>query len=143
MPMKKILTMALALLLACGPAVAGCGPSDGRGAKEAKKYPEITFENDTYKYDFGKVTFGESVSHTFKFRNTGRVPLVVLDVVTSCGCTTPEYTKEPILPGRYGQVKVTFNGDGYGRFTQSVTLALNTRKGREILYITGQIVDKK
>ena len=130
--MKKILILALILLLGCAPAMAGCGSSqDTPPSKEAKKYPEISFENDTYKYDFGKIERGKAVSHTFKFRNTGRVPLVILDVAVSCGCTTSQYTKEPVLPGRYGE--------GFGRFTKSATLTLNTRKGREVLYITGEI----
>ena len=136
------MTITLALLLACGSAFAGCGPS-GDAQKKNRKYPAVEFENDTYKYDFGKIVRGESVSHVFKFRNTGNAPLVIADVTTSCGCTTPEYTKEPVLPGRYGEVKITFDGEGFGRFTKSVTLTLNTRKGREILYITGTIVDEK
>lgn len=141
--MKHLVSLVLTLLLACSSAWAGCGGSGADQAKSEKKYPQIAFENDTYKYDFGKVARGESVSHVFRFRNTGDAPLVILDVATSCGCTTPEYTREPVLPGRYGQVKITFNGEGYERFTKSVTLSLNTRKGREILYITGRIVDKK
>lgn len=140
--MKKIMTIILALLLACGSAFAGCGPSDDAQKKD-RKYPAIEFENDTYKYDFGKIVQGEPVSHVFKFRNTGKAPLVIADVTTSCGCTTPEYTKEPVLPGRYGEVKVTFDGEGFERFTKSITLTLNTRKGREILYITGTIVNEK
>lgn len=138
--MKKILILALVLLLGCAPAMAGCGSSqDTPPSKEGKKYPEIAFENDTYKYDFGKIDRGKAVSHTFKFRNTGRVPLVILDVAVSCGCTTSRYTKEPVLPGRYGEVTITFDGEGFGRFTKSATLTLNTRKGREVLYITGEI----
>lgn len=140
--MKKIMTITLVLLLACGSAFAGCGPANDAQKKD-RKYPAIEFENDTYKHDFGKVVRGESVSHVFKFRNTGKAPLVIADVTTSCGCTTPEYTKEPVLPGRYGEVKVTFDGEGFERFTKSITLTLNTRKGREILYITGTIVNEK
>ena len=44
-----------------------------------------------------------------------------------------------MLPGRYGEVTITFDGEGFGRFTKSATLTLNTRKGREVLYITGEI----
>jgi len=60
-------------------------------------------------------------------------------VAVSCGCTSSQYTKEPVLPGRYGEVTITFDGEGFGRFTKSATLTLNTRKGREVLYITGEI----
>lgn len=139
--MRKMIVAAVAVLLTCGYALAGCGSATG--SKDGDKYPVIEFENDTYKYDFGKVVRGESVSHVFKFKNTGKAPLVIADVATSCGCTTPEYTKQPVMPGQKGEVKVTFNGEGFERFTKSVTLMLNTRKGREILYITGTIVDKK
>ena len=140
--MKKILILALILLLGCAPAMAGCGSSqDTPPSKEAKKYPEITFDYNDYvgRIGIGKIERGKAVSHTFKFRNTGRVPLVILDVAVSCGCTTSQYTKEPVLPGRYGEVTITFDGEGFGRFTKSATLTLNTRKGREVLYITGEI----
>ena len=137
------LSIALTLSLACGFAPATCAYAQQTQGQDEKKYPEIAFENDTYKYDFGKIKRGQSVSHVFKFRNTGLSPLVILDVTTSCGCTTPEFTRKPVMPGQYGEVKVTFNGEGYERFTKSVTLSLNTRKGREILYITGRIVDEK
>ena len=56
--------------------------------------------------------------------------------------TTPEYPREPIMPGKTGEIKMTFNGEGYDRFIKSVTLILNTREGREILYITGKLTDK-
>ena len=86
---------------------------------------------------------GQEISHVFKFRNTGKAPLVIKDVASSCGCTTPEYPREPIMPGKTGEIKMTFNGEGYDRFIKSVTLILNTREGREILYITGKLTDKK
>ncbi len=68
---------------------------------------------DTLK-EFGKITDGEIVEHTYRFRNTGKVPVAISKVEASCGCTTPDYTKEIIPPGGEGKVKATFNSSGYG-----------------------------
>ena len=103
----------------------------------------MAWERNARKWDFGDIERGKKVSHVFKFKNTGNAPLIIADVATSCGCTMPEYPREPIMPGQESQVKVTFNGEGWDRFTKSVTLTVNTREGREILYITGNIVDPK
>ena len=108
-----------------------------------EKRPIMAWERNARKWDFGNVERGKKVSHVFKFKNTGNAPLVIANVATSCGCTMPEYPREPIMPGEESQVKVTFNGEGWDRFTKSVTLTLNTREGREILYITGNIIDPK
>jgi len=56
----------------------------------------IEFENAIY--DFGTVKEGATVEHSFKFKNTGNAPVILAQVSASCGCTTPDYTKEPILP---------------------------------------------
>ncbi len=64
--------------------------------------------------DFGKITDGEIVEHTYRFRNVGKVPVAISKVEASCGCTTPDYTKDIIPPGGEGKVKATFNSSGYG-----------------------------
>ncbi len=68
---------------------------------------------DTIK-DFGKITDGEVVEHTYRFKNVGKVPVTISKVEASCGCTTPDYTKDIIPPGGEGIVKATFNSSGYG-----------------------------
>ena len=84
---------------------------------------DIKFDKTTH--NFG--TFSENnpvVSCTFTFTNVGDAPLVIHQAVASCGCTVPEYTKEPIQPGKKGTIKVTYNGTGKypGHFKKSITL---------------------
>ena len=77
----------------------------------AQTNADIKFDKTTH--DFGK--FSENspvVSCTFTFTNIGDAPLVIHQAVASCGCTVPEYTKEPIMPGKKGTIKVTYNGTG-------------------------------
>ncbi len=84
-----------------------------------------TFEHTVH--DFGKITDGEEVQHKFKFRNTGKGELTIGNVQASCGCTTPEWTKDMIPPGGEGYVMATFNSSGKGgtdgpRVEKSITV---------------------
>lgn len=63
-------------------------------------------------YNFGTVKEGVVVEHVFKFKNTGEAPVILIQVSASCGCTTPSYTQEPILPGKEGEIKVSFDSKG-------------------------------
>ena len=105
-------------------------------AQEGNK-PVIKFENSTH--DFG--TFDESlgkVTTEFKFTNEGNAPLVITRTAASCGCTTPEYPKEPISPGKSGIIKVTFNAKGRpGNFQKSVYVYANTDPEKTTIIIKG------
>ena len=84
----------------------------------------IEFENPVF--DFGTVKEGTVVDHVFKFKNTGKAPIILAQVSASCGCTTPDYTKDPILPGKEGEIKVSFNSQGQAGVQQKiVTVASN------------------
>jgi hypothetical protein len=72
--------------------------------------PVITLEETTF--DFGTITQGEVVEHVFKFANTGNQPLIITNIQISCGCTTPQWPREPIMPGAKGEIKVGFNSAG-------------------------------
>src|SRR5690606_22831014 len=77
-------------------------------------------------YDFGTVKEGEIVEHVFKFTNTGKVPVILSQVSASCGCTTPDYTKDPVLPGKEGEIKVSFDSKGQvGQQQKIVTISSN------------------
>ncbi len=105
---------------------------------------DIKFDKTTH--NFG--TFSESdpvVDCTFTFTNIGDAPLVIHQAVASCGCTVPEYTKEPILPGNVGTLKVTYNGAGKypGHFKKSITLRTNGKNEMMRLYIEGNMTAKE
>jgi hypothetical protein len=92
--------------------------------------PVLAFEAETY--DFGNLPTGAKVDHYFKFTNTGKSPLIIKDAKGSCGCTVPEFPKQPIAPGATDSIKVTYDaGTQAGRQQKTVTLTTNTVKGKE------------
>ncbi|HQP01868.1 MAG TPA: DUF1573 domain-containing protein, partial [Bacteroidia bacterium] len=87
--------------------------------------PKFDFESDNH--EFGPITEGEIVSYNFKFKNSGKAPLIITQASASCGCTVPEYSKDPIAPGQEGFIKVTFNSEGkHGMTSKTITLLANT-----------------
>lgn len=108
---------------------------------QAVVYPEITFEET--EHDFGTIDQGTAVEHTFKFTNTGKAPLVITNATSSCGCTVPTWTKEPIAPGETGEMLVKFNGSGQNQVTKTVTVTANTEAGTEQLKIKAFVTPKE
>ena len=112
---------------------------------------EITDKTGVPKFDFEEITFdlgtvqsGESVTHEFKFKNSGDKDLIISQAKGSCGCTQPEYPKDPIAPGDEGVIKVTFNSTGIsGQITKNVTLIANTTPNTKVLTITGEVIKSK
>lgn len=103
-----------------------------RDAK-ATEFPVMSFSET--EFDFGTIDQGTNVEHVFKFSNTGNAPLVIVDAKSSCGCTVPQYTKEPVAPGDSGELLVKFNGSGKNQVSKTVTITANTQKGTETLKI--------
>jgi len=102
------------------------------------KQAEIKF--DQLSHDFG--TFNEkdgAVTCVFTFTNTGEAPLVINQAVASCGCTVPDWPKKPIMPGKKGEMKVTYNGKGKfpGHFKKTITVRTNGVTEMTRLYIEG------
>ena len=92
--------------------------------KPAKKTAKIKFAKPTH--EFGMIAVGDKVEHTFKFTNTGAVPLLITDASSTCGCTIPKAPKEPIMPGQQGDIHVIFDSTGkIGSQTKEVILTTN------------------
>ncbi|HEY3389738.1 MAG TPA: DUF1573 domain-containing protein, partial [Prolixibacteraceae bacterium] len=108
----------------------------------AQSFADIQFEK--MDYSFGKIKEeGGLANYNFKFTNTGKIPLIIQGVEASCGCTTPEWSKEPILPGKPGFIKVSYNPEMRpGVFTKSITVNANTAKSPYVLTITGEVIPK-
>jgi hypothetical protein len=100
----------------------------------------LKFKEETHK--FGKVPQGVPVTNEFVFTNAGTDPIVISNVAASCGCTTPTWTKDPVLPGKTGSIKATFNAATPGLFNKSVTVSSNTEGGSVILYLNGEVTPK-
>ena len=101
------------------------------------EFPETTFE-------FGTIQQGDTVVHLFPFKNVGDKNLIIANAFGSCGCTVPEYPKEPIAPGATDTIRVKFNSAGKeGKQNKSVTLMMNTSKRAEMIYMVGNVEVKK
>ena len=98
-------------------------------------FPTISF--DKTLHDFGEIQNGTPVETVFSYTNSGRSPLVVTDIKSTCGCTVPQgWSKEPLMPGESSQFSVKFNGKGANKVSKTITLTTNTEKGREQVRIT-------
>lgn len=107
-------------------------------AAPAGKTTAIKFEELSYAW--GSVNEGDKMKHTFKFKNTGSNDLIISDAHGSCGCTVPEWPKEPIKPGKSGEIKVIFDSKGKpGDQQKTVTLTANTDPANTILTIKGAV----
>jgi len=100
--------------------------------------PIITFEQE--EFDFGTIQQGDKVSRTFHFTNTGGVPLKLESVRASCGCTTPEWPKDPIMPGQSSKIEVVFNSAGkLGSQKKSITVRSNANPSIKVVYLKGKV----
>jgi hypothetical protein len=92
------------------------------------------------EHNFGELQEGPKAAVDFVFTNTGNKPLILTDVKASCGCTTPEWPKEPIAPGQTSKIKVEYNTQGRpGDFTKSITITSNESDQPKMIYIKGKV----
>lgn len=100
--------------------------------------PMIKFE--TVVHDFGKIKEGTQATYEFKFTNTGKAPLILTDVTPPCSCTTPEWPKEPIMPGKSAKIKVTFDSKGKpGTFSKAIAVKHNGESVTDYITIKGVV----
>lgn len=117
---------------------------DPNAAPAAPTGPTTTIEYESLIHDFGEIKEGDMVKYSFKFKNTGSEPLVISDAKGSCGCTVPDWPREPIAPGASGEIKVEFDSKGKGtedgsKQTKRVTVTGNTNPAQTFLTISGVV----
>jgi hypothetical protein len=104
--------------------------------------PVLTLEKNTH--DFGDIFQGDVVEHTFKFTNTGNQPLLITNIQTSCGCTTPTWPRDPIMPGGKGELKVGFNSAGKMNKQTKTVLPIISNSATDVsVTFTTNVLDKK
>ena len=104
--------------------------------------PYITFEESSF--DFGDILQGDKVEHIFAFENTGTAPLIITNVQTTCGCTAPEWPKEPVMPGESAEIKVIFNSAGkFGRQNKVISVISNSVAPVNQVKITTNVLPKE
>lgn len=140
--------------------LASCGGNEARNTEGTKKTIDASLVNNPHSamgtkdtgiptmdfvdtsYDFGKMHEGEAASHEFRFTNNGNAPLLIANAAGSCGCTVPDYPKEPIAPGQSGIISVKFNSQGkVGAQNKSVNIFTNSNKGKHMLHITAEVLE--
>ena len=95
-------------------------------------------------YNFGKITDGEKVEYSYRFKNTGNKPLVIIDATASCGCTVPQKPEKPILPGETGFIKIVFDSKGrVGAAHKTITVTSNAKPEFTPLILTGDVVGQE
>lgn len=129
--MKKLGFILLALVLSVGVVSA-----------QNKKVPKPVFDKN--EHNFGKVNESAgTVTCEFNFTNKGNAPFIIQRVQASCGCTTPDYTNEPVLPGKSGTIKVSYSTTGRpGSFDKKVTVFSNVPDEVFVLTIKGEVLKK-
>lgn len=143
--MKKVLLMLAVSAMSLGAAQAQQSPHDSHDASaqtdDNKKSSTLTVENmafDTEIHDFGTVPEGPPAEYTFTFTNTGKEPINLSNVKASCGCTTPSWSKDPVLPGQKGTIKASYaTSHRPGGFTKSITVTSDA--GTKVLTIKGAV----
>ncbi len=109
----------------------------------AQQKPEVKFDKDIHDYGSVKEEVEVALSE-FQFTNTGTSPVLIQRVVTSCGCASPSYTREPILPGKKGKVKVAYNTIYRpGTFRKSIRVYTNVPDTVFTLTIKGNVIPMK
>lgn len=146
-PFAFILT-GLITIVACNqkPNVAGtnlvqnAATADTTQSQPATNESMAVIEFEKTLHDFGTITQGEQAEYSFKFRNSGGTDLLITGAQASCGCTVPEYPKNPIKPGEQGFIKVKFNSDyRLDAFEKSVVVIANTQPTETSIRIKGFI----
>lgn len=142
--MKRIIlaTFALSSLIACRNANSSASVGDKTTATASlPNAPVITFNKEIY--DFGKIKAGDKVAHAFKFKNTGKSPLIISAATATCGCTTPQVPKEPVLPGKEGEISVVFNSIGkIGMQDKIITITSNANPNVTKVHLVGEVLEK-
>lgn len=139
--MRKPL-LSLAVLLLMGTSVFA---QENRKSLKKQNKTEVTADPaDVIKFktevhDFGNIKEGDKAEHVFEFVNKGKTPITIQNVQTTCGCTSPAWSKEPVAPGKKGQVTVNYRTSP-GPINRQVTVM--TDAGNKVLKITGTVVAK-
>ena len=131
--MKKSINFGIAFLLILS---VGCSQTSESGLNA-----EMTFKEDP-TFDFGKIKQNSEGVHVFEFKNTGKDPLIITNVKSSCGCTVPTYPNEPVKKGDKGVISVKYDTKRIGVFNKTITVYSNAKNSPVKLYIKGEVYEE-
>ena len=104
-----------------------------------EKIAKIEFKTDVI--DYGTIEKGANGIRTFEFTNTGEAPLIITKVKSTCGCTVPSWPKDPIMPGKSGEIKVKYDTNRVSPIRKTITVTSNAETPNVALKIKGLVVD--
>ena len=142
--MKKSLLLLFILLIASTGFAQEVTKLEENTQEEIKQRDKGEMKFEKTRHNFGVFAQDTAiVTYAFEFTNVGKSPLIIHQASASCGCTVPEYTLEPIMPGEKGTITVTYNGKGRkpGVFRKSITIHNNGKQTPVRLYIEGEMID--
>jgi len=117
--------------------------TEKKSQEDTTQFTQLTW-SDTTDQSLGKLTPGKEIEITWRFKNTGKRPLIVEGVTAPCGCTIPEKPEKPLLPGEEGIIKAKFNGSGTGYIVKQVHVVANTNPSKNhTLSFSGEIPAQK
>lgn len=117
------------------------GPAQSQN-EESPKGAEISFAESSK--NFGDITQGDVVEHIFKFENTGNQPLILSNVLVTCGCTATNWPRDPVAPGKSAEIAVRFDSKGKkGAQNKIITVVSNAINPREKVSIKANVLPKK
>ncbi|PKF74672.1 hypothetical protein CW752_08175 [Chryseobacterium sp. PMSZPI] len=115
-------------------------PVAGETAAPASNQPSTSLALSESNFDFGKIKKGDKVEHVYEVTNTGKNPLVISEVKPGCGCTAPDFTKEPIMPGKKGKITLHFDSTSFdGNVQKYADVYANVEKSPIKLTFTANI----
>jgi len=132
---KKYISLAILMIII---AFAGSGCSDDPENEAKKKGQELWF--DEYLHDYGQIEKGSDGLWTFECKNIGAYPIVINKVRSTCGCTVPEWTKEPIEPGATGEITIKYNTALTGTFLKSLFVYSSAANSPVKIQVKGKVV---
>lgn len=132
--MKKLLTLATVMFCFV---ILSAQDNTKTTAPKKEKLPAISFEKTVH--DYGNIIKGGDGTSEFEFKNTGKADLVLTNVRSSCGCTVPQWPREPIAPGKTGVIKVKYDTNRIGMINKSITVESNAPEARIVLNIKGNV----
>ncbi len=130
--MKNIPLIAILTFFAIGFYMCGQDRQESSAEKSS-------IEFDTLSHSYGEIIFSSDGEFEFVFTNTGEAPLIVSHVKSTCGCTVPEWSKEPIIAGKKGSIRVIYDTHRVGAFAKSIYVYSNAENGVIKLMISGKV----
>jgi hypothetical protein len=132
--MKKVMfTLALTVLAAIG----SKAQTTTTTTQDNPNAPDMTFESEVI--DYGTIEYNSDGTREFKFKNTGKEPLIIQSATGSCGCTVPTPPKDPVKPGETAVIKVHYDTKRVGNFEKTVTVVSNGKTPSKVLKIKGVV----